>query len=124
MVCSEDVFQPRLGVLGGTPNYGTRHVRFRNSVYPAPISVPDYSKPDPVSDDKMRIRKRETGFPVRFCPFSSLMSSIVTHSLSPKLAPNIVHGHNHMSCGGPATDPLEQPTTKQASKSNSKSASK
>jgi hypothetical protein len=26
MVCSEDVFRPRLGVLRGTPNYGTRHI--------------------------------------------------------------------------------------------------
>jgi hypothetical protein len=45
-------------------------VRFRNSVYPAPVSVPDYSRPDPVFDDKLRIRKRER-------VFSSVFISIV-----------------------------------------------
>jgi hypothetical protein len=48
-------------------------VRFRTPVYPAPVSVPDYSGLDPVFGDKMRERKQERGFSVRFRPFSSLV---------------------------------------------------
>jgi hypothetical protein len=58
-------------------------VRFRNSVYPAPVSVPDYFGLDPISDDKMRIQKRERGFSVRFRPFSSLPAATRSRTVPP-----------------------------------------